>query len=304
MENNQKQPTIIEKDISDTVLNRIKEMQNSGQLIMPTQYNVGNALKSAYLKLAEKDDLLKCEKNSIAQSLLDMVIQGLTPAKNQCYFIKYGDKLHMSRSYFGDVTVCKHTGTIENEPFAICIYKGDKIEIGFDDLGRKIVLEHETKFENLDNEIIGAYAVVEYKNGKKIYEIMTMNEIKKSWKMSNTIKAGKKSQIQEDFAQEACKRTVIRRLVKMIFNTSIDTNAVIESYTRTTEEEQVARDNVINAEVEIQDVEEKQQVIEEKAGKKEMPKKQTTPPAEEQHIPTDDEIEEIYQKGDGFNFGD
>lgn len=271
MENNNKL-AIVEKDISDTVLNRVKELEGTKQLVLPSKYNVGNALKSAYLTLYD-NNLLNCDKNSIAQSLLDMVIQGLTPAKNQCHFINYGGKLKMSRSYFGDVAVCKHTGMIENEPFAVVVYKGDEIEVGFDELGRKVVKKHETKFENLDNEIIGAYAKLQYANGKEVYEIMTINEIKKSWKMSNTVKAGKKSQLQEDFAQEACKRTVIRRLVKMIFNTSLDDNAVVESYTRTTKEE-AEREEVINAEFEVKSVEEKEAKVKAEAGQKVIPKKE------------------------------
>jgi len=46
-----------------------------------------------------------------------------------------------------------------------------------------------------------------------------------------------------DYKQEAAKRTVIRRLVKMIFNSSLNTTeqqtALIGSYNRTTEDEYI-----------------------------------------------------------------
>ena len=113
----------------------------------------------------------------------------------------------------------------------------DEFETGFDELGNETVIHHKTKFENRDNEIIGAYAWAEGVNGYRMYCIMTRKEIETSWSMAKA----KQSKFREDFKQEASKRTVIRRLVKMIFNTSISTTseqeALIHSYNRTTEDE-------------------------------------------------------------------
>ncbi len=70
-------------------------------------------MKSAWLILqaaVDKDKkpvLEVCSKNSIANALLDMVVQGLNPAKKQCYFIAYGNGLACQRSYFGTMAVTK-----------------------------------------------------------------------------------------------------------------------------------------------------------------------------------------------------
>src|SRR5699024_11332254 len=48
-----------------------------------------------------------CSHDSIVKSLLDMTLQGLSPAKDQCYFIVYGNELQMQRSYFGTVAAVK-----------------------------------------------------------------------------------------------------------------------------------------------------------------------------------------------------
>ena len=120
---------------------------------------------------------------------------------------------------------------------AICVYKGDEFITGFDERGNETVISHKTRFENRDNEIIGAYAWAEGINGYRLYCIMTKKEIEASWSMAKA----KQSKFREEFKQEASKRTVIRRLVKMIFNTSISTTseqeALIHSYNRTTEDE-------------------------------------------------------------------
>ena len=223
------------KNITDSILAKFNELAKQGQLYFPKDYSVGNALKLAYSKIVSSG-LSRCEPLSIANALSEYVIQGLDVSRNQAYFIAYDNKLLMQRSYFGDCAVIKRTGLVTNIN-AICVYKGDEFEIGFDDLGNQCVKKHITKFENLDNEIIGAYAWAEGINGYRMYCIMTKKEIETSWSMAKA----KQSRFREDFKQEASKRTVIRRLVKMIFNTSVSTTkeqeALISSYNRTTEDE-------------------------------------------------------------------
>ena len=222
-------------NISDSILAKFSELANQGQLYFPQNYSVGNAIKLAYSKIVS-NGLSRCEPLSIANALSEYVIQGLDVSRNQAYFIEYGGKVTMQRSYFGDVSVIKRTGLVSNIN-AICVYKGDEFITGFDERGNETVISHKTRFENRDNEIIGAYAWAEGINGYRLYCIMTKKEIEASWSMAKA----KQSKFREEFKQEASKRTVIRRLVKMIFNTSISTTseqeALIHSYNRTTEDE-------------------------------------------------------------------
>ena len=90
---------------------------------------------------------------------------------------------------------------------------------------------------------------------------MTRKELEASWKMSKS-PTGK---LHTDYKQEAAKRTVIRRLVKMLFNSSLNTTeeqtALIGSYNRTTEAE-YDDDNVIKtdyADSSVEDVKAKQE---------------------------------------------
>ncbi len=224
---------------TDDLMNSLNDMANDGMLFIPENYSVGNALKSALSKILTSDQcdkLLACTPESKKQALTEYIVQGLDASKTQCYFIPYGNKMTMMRSYFGDVAVVKRTGLVK-DVYAVVIYDGDEIEIGFDEYGRKTLVKHTTKFENMDNEIKGAYAVVVGINGYKAYEFMTRNELEKSWKMSK-MPNGK---LHTDYKQEAAKRTVIRRAVKTIFNTSLNTTeeqtALIGSYNRTTVDE-------------------------------------------------------------------
>ena len=228
-------------ELANSLVSNLTELATNGQLFIPENYSVGNALKSAMSKIITSDQcdkLLACTVESKTQALTEYVVQGLDASKNQAYFIPYGTKMQMMRSYFGDVAVTKSTGLVE-DVYAVVIYEGDEIEIGFDDYGRETLVKHNTKFENRENPIKGAYAVAVGINGYKAYCFMTMKEIQQSWSMSKA--PVEKNKFQTNFQQEAAKRTVIRRLVKMIFNTSENTTekqtALIGSYNRTTADE-------------------------------------------------------------------
>lgn len=226
---------------ADKLISNLTQLANDGELFIPKNYSVGNALKSAVFAIMNSDQaatLLACSDESKSQALTEYIVQGLDASKKQAYFIPFNGKMSMMRSYFGDSLVVKRTGLVE-DIYAVVIYQGDEIEIGFDDYGRKTLVKHATRFENQDNDVIGAYAVAVGINGYKCYEFMTRKELEASWKMSKV--PAEKNKFQNNFKQEAAKRTVIRRLVKMIFNTSLNTTeeqrALIGSYNRTTEDE-------------------------------------------------------------------
>ena len=104
---------LIKKDVVDVVGKKAQEFVSRGELHLPPNYSVENAMKSAWLILqntVDKDKkpvLQNCTKDSIANALLDMAVQGLNPAKKQGYFIAYGRQLVFQRSYFGTMAVTK-----------------------------------------------------------------------------------------------------------------------------------------------------------------------------------------------------
>lgn len=233
---------IKEKNISDSIIKQLTILQDEQGLVLPKNYNATNALKMAYLKLAESN-LLDTDQTSLAQALLNMCIQGLSTAKNQCYFINYAGKVNMMRSYFGDRTVCINAGIVQDIQANI-IYKGDTVNVNYVD--DYITIEHQTDWKNFGNEIIGAYAWAILPNGKKVYDIMTIDRIKKSWAMS---KNNSNNKLQQNFTDDACKRTVIRHLAKTLFNQTGDNDVLVNSYNRSTENEYDTNREFIKADV-------------------------------------------------------
>lgn len=257
---------IMEKDIADVIFNRVNQMEQNQQLMFPPNYAVGNALKSAYLIIqntVDKDKkpvLQSCTKESIANSLLDMVIQGLNPGKKQCYFIAYGNQLEMSRSYFGDQVAVMNALQLQKKPYATVVYQDDVFEIGYrEEDGEKIVTKHETKFENMNKPIVGAYAILYTNDGVKHYEIMTWDQIQKSWSKSKIAN----NSTHRDYPEEMARRTVLRRIAKHWMNTSDDSNLfVVESYNRTTENEYIDEPtNQLELQEEVDQVANKEEFI-------------------------------------------
>ena len=262
---------LLKKDTADVVALKVRKFQENGELHFPPNYSPDNAIKSAWLLLQgtkDKNDqpvLSVCTKDRIANSLLDMVIQGLSPAKKQCYFIAYGDKLTLMRSYFGTAAVVQRVKGVTGPPLAQPIYEDDEFEYEIKG-ANKIVLKHTQKLQNINpKKIAGSYCSIEHGKEHPFTEIMTLDEIKQAWKQSKlnpvdnngNIKAGS---THDKFTQEMAKKTVLNRTCKTFVNTSDDSDLLIDAFNRTTENEYKADTEVEdeiqeNANSEIIDIE-------------------------------------------------
>ncbi|KZU85154.1 recombinase RecT [Lactiplantibacillus plantarum] len=215
------------------VNSNIEDMKNNEGLSLPPDYSVGNALNSAYLILSDTSKgqplLDKCDQGSVIKALMNMAIQGLSPAKNQCYFIPYGNQLVMQRSYFGSISVVKRLSNVKDIQAQV-VHKDDTFKIGGEN-GVLVVKEFEPSFENLDKPIIGAFAWVEDLNGDRTYTVMTKKDIDTSWSHAKTKK------VQNEFPEEMAKRTVINRAAKFYINSSSDNDLFVQAVNETTSNE-------------------------------------------------------------------
>lgn len=217
-------------------MNQIQRHIQEGKLHLPPNYSVENALQSAWLLLQETKDknqkpvLESCSTVSIINALRYMAIQGLDPARKQCYFIARGGKLCLDRSYFGDEVVAKRLRP-EINFFSDVIYEGEQLQIEkqFSPTSGyvTVVKDHKMAFPR-KGEIIGAYFGGYDADGNPYpVTIMDIDEIHTSWRKSPTY-GRKDSQgnlipsFHTEQPDQACKRTVIRRGAKHLINTSTD----------------------------------------------------------------------------------
>ncbi|QES88827.1 recombinase RecT [Rhizosphaericola mali] len=228
----QPQIEVVKKDISSQVLSKIETFKSTGELNIPKDYSPENALKSAYITLAETSNkegkyaLEYCTKESIADSLLKMVIWGLSPLKKQCYFIMFGNRLQCTPDYSGNIALAKRYGKLKSIK-ALAIFKGDEFKFEVNPAtGHKKVLEHKQTIESIgSNEVIGAYAITEMEDGTTDVEILSMKQIRASWEQGA---AKGSSPAHNKFPDQMAIKTAINRACKLIIRSS-DDSALMES---------------------------------------------------------------------------
>lgn len=221
------------------VAQKIEQMQEQGQISLPSNYSAANALQAAYFTLTAVDFktkvalIDKVTPESVAFALQDMAIQGLSVAKKQGYFIAYGDKLQFQRSYHGTQAVIKRLTGIK-EIWANVIWKDEEFEVEYNERGVLTFKSHKANWKaatGQKEDIEGAYCIIEHEDGRQYLTVMTMAEILTSWSQSSN------QSVQNKYPQEMAKRTVINRAAKAFLNTSDDSDLLVDAINRTTENE-------------------------------------------------------------------
>lgn len=230
---------IEEKQITDIVFNKVVNLESKGAIDFPNNYSVGNALKSAYLILQEaktrekKPVLQACTQESIANALLDMVVQGLNPTKQQCYFIPYGNQLTLSRSYLGTIALTKRLKGVK-DVVAYPIYKNDKLDIGFDILtGKTKINEFKPALDHKAQDLIGALGIIVGENEILHLEYMNMEQIRNAWNQG-TMKGN--SPAHKNFPDQMAIKTVINRVCKKYVNAADDSDKIADLISKTAAE--------------------------------------------------------------------
>ena len=277
-ENKQVVPT--QKSIADKVMIKVNQLQDTGGLNIPKNYSTENALKGAWLYLQsvidrdKKPVLEVCTKDSIANALFEMVIDGLSVVKKQCYFIAYKDKLECQKSYFGNLALAKRACAVKEVNGAV-IYEGDRKGFKYEvDLttGRKTLISHDPNFDSIDNnKIAGAYAIVIYEDGTNNMEIMSMKDIRTAW---NQGAAKGNSPAHKNFPDQMAIKTVMNRSVKIALASSDDKHLGLQEKASTDQSE--ARE-IETIEIEAGKPEVAEEIQEEKPVEEKADKKTKTP---------------------------
>src|SRR5690606_36448378 len=223
-----------EKNITDSVLEKVNAFRDSGMLKIPESYSPENALKAAMLILGDmtvgeskKPVLDHCTKASVANALLKMVIWGLSPLKKQCSFIAYGTSLTCMPEYTGDIAMAKRYGNLEWIK-AQAVFEGEEFLFEVDtETGRQKVVKHTRHIDNFGKNVIGAYAMFKVKDQPVDMEFMTIDQITKSWDQGAAKGASK---AHKNFTDEMAKKTVINRATKMIIRTSDESAIYNDDY--------------------------------------------------------------------------
>lgn len=214
----------MQEETTQQIMDRVTGWQETGEVVLPKGYHVGNAIKLAWLYLQTVENLQHqkaidyCTKDSICNALLNMVINGEYPQKH-CYFIMYGNRLEWQERYLGKLMRAKRDTEIEKVNAQV-IYEGDEFVYTIDENGEKQLVKHIPNLANIDNtKILAAYAVVINKDGTRHIEVMTKAQIQKAWEQG-AMKG--KSGAHTNFTDQMCMKTVIQRACKIALDSTAD----------------------------------------------------------------------------------
>lgn len=153
----------------------------------------------------------KVDPNSVARTILQGAFLGLDFLSRECYAIMYGNTVNFQTDYKGEVKLAKkHSINPIKDIYSKLVREGDV----FEELiinGEQSINFNPKPFNN--GSIIGAFAVVKFKDGSMISESMSREEIqdvKKNYSKAMNSKAWDKSE------GEMSKKTCLRRLCKHI----------------------------------------------------------------------------------------
>lgn len=179
---------------------------------LPDGFNKQRFIQNCMTVLQDgQTDFSKCEPNSVIRTLLKGALLGLDFFNGECYAIPFGGKVQFLTDYRGEVKLCKrYASNPILDIYAKLVKEGDEFTEEIRD-GKQYVNFKPKPFN--DGEIIGAFAVCLYKDGGMIYDTMSKGDIEKTRK---AFSKAANSKAWTDSYGEMCKKTVLRRLCKMI----------------------------------------------------------------------------------------
>ena len=230
----------------------------SVETALPKDFNRERFVQNCLAVMNENPQLGKINPAQTIQGLLKGAYLGLDFLNHECYLIPYGNSVQFQTDYRGEVKFTKRYSTRPIlDIYAKVVREGDEFSEEVVDGHPKINFKAKP-FNN--GAILGAFAVVLYKDGGMEYETMSVediNSVRNNYSKASNSKAWKYS------FDQMCIKTCLRRLTKHI-STSFES---VEAHTAW---EEGAGMEFTNASTPVGDKEEVIDVFEDVAGNVEI----------------------------------
>lgn len=192
---------------------------------LPNDFNKQRFVQNCMTVLQDgQADFSKCEPSTVVRTLLKAAFLGLDFFAGECYAIPYGDKCQFQTDYKGETKLAKkYASNPIQDIYAKVVRQGDEFEEVIENGHQKI--NFRPKAFN-DGEILGAFAVCLYKDGSMIYDTMSKADIEHT---RQAFSKAANSKAWKDAYGEMCKKTVLRRLCKLI-DLNFDNAEQIEAF--------------------------------------------------------------------------
>lgn len=179
---------------------------------LPDKFNKQRFMQNCMTVMQDgQADFSKCEASTVVRTLLKGAFLGLDFFNGECYAIPYGNSCQFQTDYKGEIKLAKmYSSNPIQDIYAKVVKEGDVFEEVIEN-GKQYVNFKPKSFN--DGNIIGAFAVVLYRDGSMIYDTMSKSEIEHTRQAFS--KAANSKAWKESYG-EMCKKTVLRRLCKLV----------------------------------------------------------------------------------------
>lgn len=192
---------------SEQLTDRLALYENA----LPKNFNRERFVQNSLAVLNDNPALAKINKAELIQGLCKGAFLGLDFMNKECYLIPYGNSIQFQTDYKGD---CKFVKKYAIRPildvFAKVVREDDFFEEGIIE-NRPVINFKPKPFSNKD--IVGAFAIVLYKDGGMEYESMSTADVQS---VRNNYSKASQSKAWKCSFDEMAKKTVLRRLCKHI----------------------------------------------------------------------------------------
>lgn len=203
---------LINKDSSQfaAIRDLLASQKTEIEKALPRHINADRMLRIALTECRKNPELLDCDRASFLGAIIQSSQLGLEPgsALGQSYLIPFNNtkrgirEVQLIIGYRGMIDLVSRS---ENFPIMLprAVYEGDEFKY---ELGLSPVISHRPA-QNRDPKakLTFVYVVAEFKDGRKIFDVMTRADIEK---------IRKNTHVWRDYYEEMAKKTVIRHLYK------------------------------------------------------------------------------------------
>lgn len=178
---------------------------------LPKDFNKTRFMQNSMTVLQDTKDIEKCSPISIARTMLKGAFLGLDFFNRECYAIPYGNGLQFQTDYKGEIKLAKkYSINPIKDIYAKVVREGDDFEESITN-GKQTINFKPKPFN--DGEILGAFAIVLFQDGSMLYDTMSKKDIEA---IREGFSKAKNSAAWTKTYGEMCKKTVLRRLCKLI----------------------------------------------------------------------------------------
>lgn len=193
-----------------TIIDIVQRFKSQIETALPKHLTADRITRIIVTEIRKNPLLSECDQTSLLAAIIQTAQLGLEPGSGlgHSYLIPYGKECQLIIGYQGMIELAERTGFVTVD--AHVVYANDKFSVV---LGTSPAIEHVPAITD-QGEVIGAYAVATYTDGRKKFRWCPKVEIEKARAQSRSGKYNKGPW--KDFYAEMAMKTAVRRLFKLL----------------------------------------------------------------------------------------